>query len=323
MDFYSERNGLRALIAKTYGIMIERYQRLCDVCRRYFNDVNFPSDSLVISSLFSTSESDVNSVKKLAVRRLLDELTYGIPGSLEVLETILEKSEKICNTKKQEKYDSNALLDVIEFIAQNIRPYKLKICLKILGFKLVAMDDAKTFKSFQQEINDVFQRTRLLYRLNDQKQVERVIENSPLTPEVEKTLLSAPERGGLREHLSNAIRLYRSRNKEDVKLAINQLWDALESLKTYYSVSKKGEKTKTLVGELIKKITDYKNFDFEQDSSFNDFLDNEFNLLTHIGNNYNVRHAGPNQKKFPDTRYYDYFFNRCLSLIALAVQYLK
>lgn len=55
---------------------------------------------------------------------------------------------------------------------------------------------------------------------------------------------------------------------------------------------------------------------------FIDMFNDEFNLLTKIGNNYQIRHHETNRIDIIDIRYYDYLFNRCLSLIALAIQYL-
>ena len=50
---------------------------------------------------------------------------------------------------------------------------------------------------------------------------------------------------------------------------------------------------------------------------------NEFKVLTDIGNKYRIRHHETDRIDSTDVRYYDYFFNRCLSLIALAIQYLR
>ena len=49
----------------------------------------------------------------------------------------------------------------------------------------------------------------------------------------------------------------------------------------------------------------------------------EFKALTDIGNHFRIRHHETNRVDITDVRYYDYFFNRCLSLIALAIQYLQ
>lgn len=49
----------------------------------------------------------------------------------------------------------------------------------------------------------------------------------------------------------------------------------------------------------------------------------EFKELTTIGNNFRIRHHETNKIDIVDIRHYDYFFNRCLALIALALQYLQ
>ena len=53
------------------------------------------------------------------------------------------------------------------------------------------------------------------------------------------------------------------------------------------------------------------------------YNEDEFNTLTKIGNSFRIRHHETDKIEIQDIRYYDYFFNRCLSLIAIAIQYLK
>ena len=52
-------------------------------------------------------------------------------------------------------------------------------------------------------------------------------------------------------------------------------------------------------------------------------FETEFKALTDIGNNFRIRHHETNKIDITDRRHYDYFLNRCLSLIALAIQFLK
>ncbi|MBR7683718.1 hypothetical protein KDK43_03735 [Streptococcus equi subsp. zooepidemicus] len=59
------------------------------------------------------------------------------------------------------------------------------------------------------------------------------------------------------------------------------------------------------------------------DSNYENLFNKEFGELTSIGNNFRIRHHETNKINIPDQRYYDYLFNRCLSLIALAIQYLE
>lgn len=56
---------------------------------------------------------------------------------------------------------------------------------------------------------------------------------------------------------------------------------------------------------------------------FANLFNDEFKTLTDIGNHYRIRHHEIDKINITDIRYYDYLFNRCLSLIAIAVQYLE
>lgn len=58
-------------------------------------------------------------------------------------------------------------------------------------------------------------------------------------------------------------------------------------------------------------------------SEFEQLFSAEFATLTKIGNDYRIRHHETNKIDINDIRYYDYFFNRCLALIATAILYLK
>jgi len=58
-------------------------------------------------------------------------------------------------------------------------------------------------------------------------------------------------------------------------------------------------------------------------ADYSTVFDTEFRMLTTIGNTFRIRHHETDKVEITDVRYYDYFFNRCLSLIALTIQYLQ
>jgi len=58
-------------------------------------------------------------------------------------------------------------------------------------------------------------------------------------------------------------------------------------------------------------------------SEFEQIFDIEFNTLTKIGNDFRIRHHETDKIDITDSRHYDYLFNRCLSLISLAINYLQ
>ena len=85
----------------------------------------------------------------------------------------------------------------------------------------------------------------------------------------------------------------------------------MERLKTYYIELDKRSSVEKIVNSMAHEKEEYIEL-------FND----EFKKLTSIGNKYRIRHHETDKIDIMDERYYDYLFNRCLSLIALAIQYL-
>jgi len=112
--------------------------------------------------------------------------------------------------------------------------------------------------------------------------------------------------------MNDAIALYKTPSPAARQDSVEKIWDALERLKTYYTnVDKKTSATKVVE---------------DMSSGQSDFItmfNTEFKALTDIGNSFRIRHHETNKIDITDNRHYDYFFNRCLSLIALAIQYLK
>lgn len=206
----------------------------------------------------------------------------------------------------------NMHLDFIEFIAQNIkdisegwnnqryRNYWYIDCLKTTS----------VFTDFRNEINEIFKESGLLYSLTSEKIIERVVENSPLTPEIENFATVVSEKG-TRDLLKDAIALYKTPNPAARQDSVEKIWDALERLKTYYTALDKKKSAE--------KVVEYMS---GGQAAYQTVFNEEFLALTKIGNNFRIRHHETDKIEITDNRYYDYFFNRCLSLIALAIQYL-
>jgi hypothetical protein len=141
-------------------------------------------------------------------------------------------------------------------------------------------------------------------------QVERIVENSLITPEVEAAIDTVKE-VGTKELLKEALFLHRSPYPEASRDAAEKIWDAFERLKTYYTEMSKRDSAARIVSNMSNGQSDY-----------NTLFEDEFKALTTIGNNFRIRHHETDKVNITDVRYYDYFFNRCLALIALAIQYL-
>lgn len=94
----------------------------------------------------------------------------------------------------------------------------------------------------------------------------------------------------MKKLLKDAVALYKTPNPAARQDSVEKIWDSLELLKTYYTTLDKKHSSEKIVND--------------------------------IGNKYRIRHYETNKIDITDTRYYDYLFKRCLSLIALAIQYL-
>lgn len=301
MELYTERNGMRAPIEKTNSIGIEIYSLLFKCCQRYKKNLThmFPlhRHHEFTNSNYLTFDEDtfVNRVKVRIPALYQDE--YGV----------------LCAPSDNDYYDQYALLDYIEFFAQNIKDiserwnneryknYQYIDCLKT----------KKVTVQFRAEINELFTEAGLLYTLTDKNIIERIIISSPLTKEMEDHFFTIQE-SGIKDLLEEAITLYKAPNPSARRDSVEKIWDALERLKTYYtSLDKKQSATK-----IVKDMSG-------GNENFEELFNTEFKNLTDIGNHYRIRHHETDKIDIIDERHYDYLFNRCVSLIALAVQYLQ
>ena len=123
--------------------------------------------------------------------------------------------------------------------------------------------------------------------------------------------INAVKEDGLKQSLKDAIFKHSRPRPEDVRDSVEKIWDAFERLKTYYiSLNKKESVT-----QIIRDISG-------ENEELSVVIEAEFKALTDIGNNFRIRHHETNRNDITDINHYDYFFNRCWSLIVLSIKYL-
>ena len=177
-----------------------------------------------------------------------------------------------------------------------------------LQFSNLSLSEAYEFK---EKINEVFEFFNLPFLLSDAGLIEKLTPYDVLSLEIAENIASISE-PGLKELLEEAISLHMQPNTVSHKDAVEKMWDALERLKTYHtSLSKKDSATK-----IVNAIAG-------EEPAFVALFNTEFKALTDIGNDFRIRHHETNRTDIKDLRHYDYFFNRCLSLVSLAIQYLQ
>ena len=298
---YTERHGIRAPINKTYCISIEMYNLLFDCCQKYKKNL---THIFTLNCHHDFTDSDYIAFNE---NGFINRIKIKIPA--------LYKDEygRICAPSSDDDYDQYALLDYIEFFAQNMKDISERWNNEhYRNFQTIeCLNTINVLKTFQNEINGILVESGLLYTLTDDKIIERIVENSPLTQEIENQIVDLKEHN-LQDLLDEAISLYKSPYPNANKLAVEKIWDALENLKVYFVDSKKKQADQ--------KVSDILSAQNEQVARI---FEKELSELGNIGNNYHIRHYNDKQVIVTDNRHYDYFFNRCLSLIGLAIQYLQ
>ena len=304
MSYYTERHGLRAPIEKTYDITIDMYSLLFACCEKYYDNIawKFPSECADGYGCCGVDYKQLNTTLKFEIPNLYRDSYDNM--------AIPEKSNY--GLGKSPKFDQYSLLDFIEFFAQNIKDIEIGSFHSYFGHHhLSLLDTQDVFNTFRNEINSIFEKTGLLYTSTEEKIVERVVENSPLSAEIETELQQISE-VGTRDLLKDAIILFKTPHPAARQDSVEKIWDALERLKTYYTDLKKNESISKIIQDMA-----------NNQSEFETLFETEFRALTQIGNNFRIRHHETDKIDIIDNRHYDYFFNRCLSLISLAIHYVN
>ncbi len=306
MSLFTERHGMRKPIEKTSVISIEVYSLLFDTCSNYFQYLGWK---------YPDECPDGNGCCGINLEKLDIDLKYTIPtlfryngqiGKPHIRKNIFDPESDA------DEYDQYALLDLIEFVAQNMRDITKRVYHSYYQHEDLIFGATSTItKSFIKDINEVFDKTGMLFHITQNLQIERIEEAGVLNHTIEQSIQTIKE-PGIRGLLNQAIQKHLSPDPNDQKDAVEKLWDAFERLKSYYiSMDKKASASK-IVNDMANGQT-----------SYIDIFNDEFFALTKIGNNYRIRHHETDKIDIADIRHFDYFFNRCLALIATAIQYLQ
>lgn len=299
MELYTERRGIRKPLKKTYSINRDMYLLLLDCCKKYKKNLThmFP-----LNCHHNFTNSNYTA---------FDEKIFITRIKIRIPSLFINESDEISVPERDNEYDQYALLDLIEYLALNIKDISEHWNNQYQNYKTIdCLETSYIFENFKKEINEIFTEGGLLYKLTDEKIIERIVENSPLTVEIENSFEMVNE-VGIRELLKDAVALYKTPSFTARQDSVEKIWDAFERIKTYYTEFDKKESSEKIVNNMS-----------GGDSNFYILFNDEFKNLTNIGNNYRIRHHETNKIDITDVRYYDYLFNRCLSLIALVVQYL-
>ena len=305
MNLYSARHGFRSEKEKTYDVSIEAYSLLFDCCQRYL---------ICLAWKFPVECQDGRGICNYDSEKLDVDLRYEIPDLFR-RDGMIDKPRKWNNVfdgQHQDEFSPYAIFDYIEYIAYYAKDYNKGDYHGFFGhYHYTFKDSKKKANEFCDEIEDIFEKTGLLYRINEKSEIERKLLNSPLSEENEKIIEKVSEEG-LRELLLEAISLYKRPNPSSIKDATEKIWDAFERMKTFYTDLDKKDSANKVIQNASSGNAD-----------FGTMLKEEFKALTTIGNTYRIRHHETDRIEITEFDHYEYFFNRCLSLITLTIKYLE
>lgn len=294
---YSERNGFRKNKEKTDKIDLIAYKLLLDCCEKYKSNLIYKFPKKEYHSFTEKSYTTFNETN------FINTLKYSIP------DLYINEVGKV-DLPSEENYNQLALIDYIEFFAQNIMDIRVTWNnFKYRDFEYIDCLSTKYISNnFRDEINNIFNLAGLTFELKENGNIERINEWCSFVDEIQTDIKKVNE-DGLENLLEEAVKLYKEPNPVSRKNAVEKLWDAFERLKTYYDANKKQSANK-----IVNSMATNNEYFFQ-------LFNNEFKVLTKIGNECRIRHHEMDKIEISE-EYYDYLFQRCISLIGLAIKYL-
>jgi len=207
-----------------------------------------------------------------------------------------------------EKY---AILDLIEFLYKYIKdPYVLGKFHDYFNHHHYAFtDNFQSKNEFKNKINSIFSRNGIVFYLDQDGKIKRTV------PESFKIIITDIRFSTNDQRLNELLEISYSKfilPKIESRIeSLEKLWDAFERLKTYYEENKK-----VSASTLIASVSSGNNL-------FKNHIDAEFQSLTSIGNEFQIRHFERNKVQLQSNLHIDYLFYRMSSLIHLCVESIK
>ena len=144
IELFSERNGLRSGINPTDVITAEIFRMLFDCCESYLDNLGYKYPD------YCPDDSNCNIICGVDVNKLYLFLKFRIPN-------LFCNGSNILIPRESDEYDQYALLDFIEYIAQNMKTKVFDSFHSYWGHHHLSFNDSsKDFDKFREEINEIF-----------------------------------------------------------------------------------------------------------------------------------------------------------------------
>jgi len=197
--------------------------------------------------------------------------------------------------------DTLDALDAIEFFASHMsKPEARSHHSYGRHDHIHSFDRAAGFADYVATINRLFRRCSHPYDLQSDGRVQRL--GPPVIREVLGTIRFETGDSELDRLLSVAREKFNDPDPDVRAEALEKLWDAWERLKTIFPGDKKASVTR-LLDEAV------------EESNLRAKVEEEAIALTHIGNNFMIRHTETGKPKIERSEHVDYLFHRLFALI--------
>ena len=199
--------------------------------------------------------------------------------------------------------DTPAILDLVRFVARHVAYPTQGLWHDFFHHHHLALDRKKGLRKFVDDINRLFSRNGLAYKLNDAGVIERIVP-APMEELIRRAHFSTGDQE-LDRLLDTAIDLSLQPQDDARQDALEKLWAAFERLKSIESPGNKKEGAELLINRAVAC----------ESPVFHAAVTKEFLELTHIGNKMRIRHSAVGSEPVGTNGEKDYLFWRMLSLI--------
>lgn len=213
----------------------------------------------------------------------------------------------VIETEIQEKnlnftYD---VLDFVEFVYKHIHDIQNGEYHEYFHhYELLFPTTANGKRQFVMDVNEIFERNCIGFKLGDDGTVQRIVNELILQP-----INTQDKETRVAELLDEALHKFRNPKIEERRIALEKLWDSFERIKTINDPNNKKQSSDNLLSVVS-----------QGQESFKELLNTECKVLTEIGNSFQIRHFEMNKQEIKSEQHLDYLFYRLYSLISLLIK---
>lgn len=194
--------------------------------------------------------------------------------------------------RANEMPETPVVLDLLEFCAKAVGEPILGIYHSFLGHHHMTWDRAQSLASFVAEVNLLFQRNGIAFKLDARGHAQRVLPQ-PVAQALGWHMFDTGE-AELNRLLEYARSHFLSPKLEDRRDATEKLWDAFERMKTLEPGSDKRAQADALLDRVASPGT-----------KMREALSDEAKALTYIGNSLRIRHSEVTQEMISESEQVD------------------